>query len=133
VCDPNPARVKVGNELLHLFPLAHAPPLGGSPFPNAERRIAALPPLLIQAPVERGPNQGQFGVRFRGTGLTMSRATMARPRSLKQRKQYGLRLDPQLMREIEHLSVDQQKYLNELTEEAFRDLLKKYREKSRGK
>jgi hypothetical protein len=37
------------------------------------------------------------------------------------------------MREIEHLSVDQQKYLNELTEEAFRDLLKKYREKSRGK
>ena len=33
------------------------------------------------------------------------------------------------MREIEHLSVDQQKYLNELTEEAFRDLLKKYREK----
>ena len=58
---------------------------------------------------------------------------MARPRSPKQRKQYGLRLDPQLMREIEHLSVDQQKYLNELAEEAFRDLLKKYRDKSKGK
>lgn len=58
---------------------------------------------------------------------------MARPRSLKQRKQYGLRLDPQLMREIEHLSVDEQKWINELTEEALRDLLKKYREKSKGK
>jgi hypothetical protein len=37
------------------------------------------------------------------------------------------------MREIEHLSVDQRRYLNELTEEAFRDLLKKYPEKSKGK
>lgn len=54
---------------------------------------------------------------------------MARPRSTKQRKQYGLRLDAQLMREIEHLAVDEQKWLNELTEEALRDLLKKYREK----
>ena len=61
--------------------------------------------------------------------LLQFRVAMARPRSPKQRKQYGLRLDPQLMREIEYLSVDQQKYLNELTEEAFRDLLKKYREK----
>ena len=58
---------------------------------------------------------------------------MARPRSPKQRKQYGLRLDAQLMREIEHLSVDEQKWLNELTEEALRDLLKKYREKAKGK
>lgn len=58
---------------------------------------------------------------------------MARPRSPKQRKQYGIRLDPHLMREMEHLCVDLQKYLNELTEEAFRDLLKKYREKSKGK
>ena len=65
--------------------------------------------------------------------LLQSRATMARPRSPKQRKQYGLRLDPQLMREIEHLSVDEQKWLNELTEEALRDLLKKYREKAKGK
>ena len=58
---------------------------------------------------------------------------MARPRSPKQRKQYGLRLDALLMREIEHLSVDEQKWLNELTEEALRDLLKKYREKAKGK
>ncbi|MEO7863627.1 MAG: hypothetical protein ABIU05_24965 [Nitrospirales bacterium] len=54
---------------------------------------------------------------------------MARPRSLKLRKQYGLRLDAQLMREVEHLAVDERKWLNELTEEALRDLLKKYREK----
>jgi hypothetical protein len=33
------------------------------------------------------------------------------------------------MRELEHLSVDEQKWLNELTEEALRDLLKKYRER----
>ena len=65
--------------------------------------------------------------------LLQSRAAMARPRSPKQRKQYGLRLDAQLMREVEHLSVDEQKWLNELTEEALRDLLKKYREKSKGK
>ncbi|MGH7182706.1 MAG: hypothetical protein ACREJN_12110 [Nitrospiraceae bacterium] len=54
---------------------------------------------------------------------------MARPRSPKERKQYGLRLDRHLMRELEHLSVDEQKWLNDLVEEAVRDLLKKYREK----
>ena len=58
---------------------------------------------------------------------------MARPRSAKVRKQYGLRLDLHLMREIEHLTVDQQRFLNELVEEALRDLLKKYRDKPKGK
>lgn len=58
---------------------------------------------------------------------------MARPRSPKQRKQYGLRLDAHLMREVEHLAVDEHKWLNELTEEALRDLLKKYRDKGKGK
>ena len=33
------------------------------------------------------------------------------------------------MRELEHLSVDEQKWLNELIEEAVRDLLKKYKDK----
>jgi len=37
------------------------------------------------------------------------------------------------MREIEHLSVDEQKWVNELTEEALRDLLKKYKDKPKGK
>jgi hypothetical protein len=54
---------------------------------------------------------------------------MPRPRSPKERRQYGLRLDVHLMRDLEHLSVDEQKWLNDLVEEAVRDLLKKYREK----
>ena len=58
---------------------------------------------------------------------------MARPRSTKQRKQYGLRLDLHLMRELEHLTVDERRFLNEMVEEAIRDLLKKYREKAKGK
>jgi hypothetical protein len=37
------------------------------------------------------------------------------------------------MRELAHLSVDEQKWLNELTEEAICDLLKKCRDKSNGK
>lgn len=61
------------------------------------------------------------------------RARMARTRSSKTRKQYGLRLDLHLMREVEHLTVDQQRFLNELVEEALRDLLKKYREKGKSK
>ena len=58
---------------------------------------------------------------------------MARPRLSKERKQYGLRLDAQLMRELEHLAVDTQRWLNDLTEEAIRDLLKKYRDKAKSK
>ena len=45
------------------------------------------------------------------------------------RKNYGLRLDPGVMKELAHLAVDEEKWLNELVEEAVRDLLKKYREK----
>ena len=33
------------------------------------------------------------------------------------------------MREIKHLAVDESRPMNELAEEALRDLLKKYREK----
>jgi hypothetical protein len=52
---------------------------------------------------------------------------MAPPPSPHPRKQYGLRLDVALMRDLEHLAVDESKWLNELVEEAIRDLLKKYR------
>lgn len=45
------------------------------------------------------------------------------------RKLYGLRLDQALMREVNHLATDEDKYVNEMLEEAARDLLKKYREK----
>jgi DMSO/TMAO reductase YedYZ molybdopterin-dependent catalytic subunit len=42
-------------------------------------------------------------------------------------------LRPSAHARASHLSVDEQKWLNELTEEAIRDLLKKYRDKSKGK
>ena len=45
------------------------------------------------------------------------------------KKNYGLRLDQGLMRELSHLAVDADRWLNELIEEAVRDLLKKYRDK----
>lgn len=45
------------------------------------------------------------------------------------KKAYGLRLEQTLMRELAHLGVDEDRWLNELIEEAVRDLLKKYKEK----
>jgi hypothetical protein len=45
------------------------------------------------------------------------------------KKAYGLRLDQGLMRELSHLGVDEDRWLNELVEEAVRDLLRKYKEK----
>jgi len=49
------------------------------------------------------------------------------------KKNYGLRLDQGLMRDLSHLAVDEDRWLNELAEEAIRDLLKKYREKRKEK
>ena len=57
---------------------------------------------------------------------------MAREKVPRKRKTYGLRLDQVLMRELKHLAVDEEKWLNDLVEEAVRDLFKKYREKRRG-
>ncbi len=54
---------------------------------------------------------------------------MAQQKTLGQKKNYGLRLDQGLMKDLSHLAVDENKWLNELVEEAVRDLLKKYREK----
>jgi hypothetical protein len=45
------------------------------------------------------------------------------------KKAYGLRLDQALMKDLAHLAVDEDRWLNELIEEAVRDLLKKYRDK----
>ena len=45
------------------------------------------------------------------------------------KKNYGLRLDQGVMKELAHLAVDEDRWLNELIEEAVRDLLKKYRDK----
>jgi hypothetical protein len=45
------------------------------------------------------------------------------------KKNYGLRLDQGAMKELAHLAVDEDRWLNELVEEAIRDLLKKYEKK----
>ncbi len=57
---------------------------------------------------------------------------MAKPKAPQGRKTYGLRLAQDLMREVKHLAVDEGKPTNDLTEEALRDLLRKYREKRKG-
>ena len=46
------------------------------------------------------------------------------------RKQYGLRIAIDLMQEVKHLVVDEQKALNDMVEEGLRELLKKYRRKT---
>lgn len=45
------------------------------------------------------------------------------------KKNYGLRLDQALMRDLAHLAVDEDRWLNELVEEAVKDLLKKHKGK----
>ena len=45
------------------------------------------------------------------------------------KKNYGLRLDQGVMKELAHLAVDEDRWLNEMVEEAVRDMLKKYRDK----
>ena len=45
------------------------------------------------------------------------------------RKLFGFRMEESLMRELRHLAVDEGRRMNDLAQEAFRDLLKKYREK----
>ncbi len=47
------------------------------------------------------------------------------------RKTYGLRLEQSLMREVQHLGVDEDRNANDLVEEALRDLLKKYKRKGK--
>ncbi|MDI3467909.1 MAG: hypothetical protein OJF50_006730 [Nitrospira sp.] len=54
---------------------------------------------------------------------------MAREKPTPARKTYGLRLDQALMKELQYLGIDEDQWVNDLVEEAIRDLLKKYREK----
>lgn len=60
--------------------------------------------------------------------VRLYRFSMAREKT-DAKKNYGLRLDQGLMKELNHLAVDEDRWLNDLVEEAVRDLLKKYREK----
>ncbi|MDH5667772.1 MAG: hypothetical protein OEY86_07165 [Nitrospira sp.] len=54
---------------------------------------------------------------------------MAKPKQEPDRKLFGVRMDRALMIQLQHLATDEDKYVNELIEEAAKDLLKKYREK----
>jgi hypothetical protein len=47
------------------------------------------------------------------------------------RKAYGLRLNQALMKELKYLGVDQNRNMNDLVEEAIKDLLKKYKRKAK--
>ena len=58
--------------------------------------------------------------------IPASTLPMARPVSSKTRDLYILRLNLRLMRELGYLSVNEEIWSNELTEEAVRDVLKKY-------
>lgn len=49
----------------------------------------------------------------------------------KPRKTYAVSFNRELMLELQHLALDEDKFVNDLLEEAARDLLKKYREKSK--
>ena len=57
---------------------------------------------------------------------------MAPPLKDEERKQYGLRILVPLMREIQHLAVDEGRRMNDLVEEALRDLAKKYKKRGKG-
>jgi hypothetical protein len=57
---------------------------------------------------------------------------MPKPLPEENRKQYGLRLSTALMKDIQHLAVDTDRWMNDLIEEAARDLLKKYRDKRKA-
>lgn len=52
-------------------------------------------------------------------GVTREKATA-------QKKTFGLRLNQELMKELSHLAVDKERWVNDLVDEAIRDLLRKY-------
>ena len=41
-------------------------------------------------------------------------------------KVFSTRIDPKIKKDLKHLSIDSNKSITDLTEEAFKDLLKKY-------
>ncbi len=51
---------------------------------------------------------------------------MPRTKSAISRKTFAVSLQPDLMRQVQHLALDKDKWANELIEEALQDLLKKY-------
>ncbi len=56
---------------------------------------------------------------------------MVRPKNIIQRKPLGVRISPELIKQIKHLAIDKGKPLNILIEEALTDILKKYKYSSK--
>ncbi len=56
---------------------------------------------------------------------------MNKPTKEKTKKTYTLSLNRELMLEVQHMALDQDRYANEIVEEALKDVLKKYREKGK--
>lgn len=52
---------------------------------------------------------------------------------MENKKMFATRIDPGLLKKLKHLSVDAEKTISELTEEALEDLLSKYLDTSNGK
>jgi len=50
---------------------------------------------------------------------------------MNEKKMFATRIDPAVLKELKHLSVDAEKPISDLTEEAIRDLLKKYDKKNK--
>lgn len=53
----------------------------------------------------------------------------SKPKKDKPRKTYALSLNRELMLEVQHLGLDEDRFVNDLVEEGLRDLVKKHREK----
>ena len=56
----------------------------------------------------------------------MSDLNMSDLKKDESRKPYTISLNRELMLEVQHLAHDQDRFMNEMTEEALQDLLKKY-------
>lgn len=52
---------------------------------------------------------------------------------MEDKKMFATRVDPDLLKKLKHLSVDTEKTISELTEEALEDLLIKYLDSPKNK
>jgi len=55
-----------------------------------------------------------------------------KPKKDKPRKTYALSLNRELMLEIQHAALDEDRFVNDVVEEALRDFLKKNRAQRKG-
>ena len=56
---------------------------------------------------------------------------MGKPAAKPDKKLFGLTLNRELMKEIQRLALDLDRFTNDVVEEAMQDILKKYREKKK--